>query len=359
MTHHMIHSPVLKHGVWTTVVGLALTLTACGGGDSTSTTTPAVVAPVTPPAISVPTPAAATPATTYQIGTAETAAFNVLNSERTACGFGALTQNARLNQATRLHANYIVKNDINTEHWETQPNAPYYTGYAPIDRVLAIQYDDTGNMPSVYSEVVALINAPATTSASGPENIRTLLSAPYHMIGMLENLNDVGMALASSADVNASTPGLQAFDLLLAKKTSATVTPVTQVLTYPCNGTQGTMTGLFNESPNPLPNRDLSTQPVGQPIFIESPTGSKLTINNVTVLDAQGAAVPTQSFTTATDSALASITALNNVGFALPLQPLQPYTRYHVTASVTYGINGASVPAIKDFYFTTGARNTY
>src|SRR5690606_14608806 len=56
------------------------------------------------------------------------------------------------------------------------------------------------------------------------------------------------------------------------------------VLTYPCEGTTGTAYQLKNEQPNPVPGRDLSTAPVGQPIVVAVRVGQLITISSAAMV---------------------------------------------------------------------------
>ena len=70
--------------------------------------------------------------------TADATAVDMLaltNQFRSAIGAPAVPSDPRLTQAAQNHANYNSANSI-LGHYETAGN-PYYTGYAPRDRLIA------------------------------------------------------------------------------------------------------------------------------------------------------------------------------------------------------------------------------
>ena len=69
------------------------------------------------------------------------------------------------------------------------------------------------------------------------------------------------------------------------------------VLTYPCQGITGTVTALYNETPDPVKHtgRDLSTDPIGQPIYIKVAAADTIQIINIRFYDElRRTAIPTQ-----------------------------------------------------------------
>src|SRR4051812_39176785 len=98
------------------LLGALLALTACGGGggggrDGAAAADPAPVAPVakTPDVPPVaPEAVGEWPTGTYAAGSAEQAAWNVLQASRSQCGFGVLEQDTRLDTASRAHAQYLL-----------------------------------------------------------------------------------------------------------------------------------------------------------------------------------------------------------------------------------------------------------
>jgi len=80
---------------------------------------------------------------------------------------------------------------------------------------------------------------------------------------------------------------------VLVSNASATKTTTNKTLegvfTYPCQGVKGTVTALYNETPNPVrgSGRNLRTDPIGQPVYINMPSADKVKVNNVKFHDVQ------------------------------------------------------------------------
>src|SRR5438309_234838 len=105
--------------------------------------------------------------------TADASAVDMLaltNQLRSATGSPAVPSDPRLVQAAQNHANYNSANGV-LGHYETAGN-PYYTGYAPRDRLIA-----QGWTTSFVSEVA--------TGGSELGGVRQLWDAPYHRLGLM------------------------------------------------------------------------------------------------------------------------------------------------------------------------------
>src|SRR5207249_426940 len=92
------------------------------------------------------------------------------NQLRFAIGSPTVPADPRLTQAAINHANYSSANGQGG-HYETA-GLPYYTGYAPRDRLIA-----AGWTTSFVSEVA--------TGGAGLAGVRQLWDAPYHRLGMM------------------------------------------------------------------------------------------------------------------------------------------------------------------------------
>ena len=100
------------------------------------------------------------------------------NQFRYAVGSPTVPTDPRLQQAAQNHANYNSANGI-IGHYETAGN-PYYTGYAPRDRLIA-----QGWTTSFVSEVA--------TGGSELGGVRQLWDAPYHRLGLMHpNATTIG-----------------------------------------------------------------------------------------------------------------------------------------------------------------------
>jgi hypothetical protein len=93
------------------------------------------------------------------------------NQLRFAIGAPTIPMDARVTLAAQNHANYNSANRI-TGHYETA-GLPYYTGYAPRDRVIA-----AGLTTTFVSEV-------ATGGSGGLAGVSQLWDAPYHRLGLM------------------------------------------------------------------------------------------------------------------------------------------------------------------------------
>ena len=265
-----------------------LALTACGGGGGGSSTTAASVADAA--AIAASTAAAASAAavaaavesppvptlvaSSYATGSEERDAFNLLNFERSSCGFGTLTQSLQLDAAARAHADYQILNSV-VSHTETSGRAGF-TGATPADRVAAQGYAGAGG---VTDEIVALVGTDSKT-ALGASGVRGLLSAPYHLRGLVGGFREMGVSIRSSTELGRTTPTV-VLQINAAYKTSAgpQLLGSTDINTYPCQGTTGVNRQLTNESPNPIPGRDLALQPLGAVVYVSVREGNNLEIN--------------------------------------------------------------------------------
>ncbi|MDB5891042.1 MAG: Allergen V5/Tpx family protein [Polaromonas sp.] len=268
---------------------LLLALAGCGGGGGSSVPPAAVPAEIPPPVASTDVPAAngaatgaaATPSA-YAAGSEELAALNLLNAERSRCGFGTLAQNASLDTAARAHADYQIINNLLTHMQDAARYPRGFTGTTPADRVRAAGY---ANAAGVTDEIVAFSGSAAKTGL-GAEGVRGLLSAPYHLRGLMAGHRDVGVSVRSSADLGTATPSV--YLQINAAHTSAAgaqTVAVNSVNTYPCQGSTGIKRLLSNETPNPIPNRDLAVNPLGPVVYVGLREGNTLVINSSAMVE--------------------------------------------------------------------------
>ena len=143
-----------------TVAVLTL-LTACGGGGGggSNSTTPTAndiatlgsgtVASTTTTTLSTSLLSSIVttqpPSSTYAPNSREVNSFNLLNRERSSCGFGYLNQNEKIDQAANNHSNYTVLNNT-SGHYETL-NLQRFTGLYLSDRLKAVNYNEV----SIYN----------------------------------------------------------------------------------------------------------------------------------------------------------------------------------------------------------------
>lgn len=369
----------------------ALTLTACGGGGGAAaaiaagTSAAPAPAPTTAPSPApAPTPAPSAdptggdstlvnsvPAPTYAAASEELAAFNFLNAERQRCGFGLLAQNAMLDVASSGHANYLVVNNA-TGHFQDNTK-PAFTGTGPGDRATAAGYawsvilDDLADTTGTGANVL---------TGRGVLAVRSLLSAPYHAISLVSPQLEIGLRILSS-DTTGTTGNfgprvISHFALGMAQGAYSQKPNSASVQTYPCDGTTGTAFQLTNESPNPIPGRDLAVSPVGQPILVAVRPGQMVNITSATMVKKSDGSVvalrPALDFSNDPNHLVNATQAV-----IIPDAPLQPDTQYTVTIEGTNTLstfNGTTLvssgtnPAItinttgaftKTFTFKTGS----
>jgi len=267
-----------------TLLPLVAALAACGGGggddaNSGATSTPVVVIPGAAANLvtSIPTP-------TYSTGSEELAAFATLNAARQRCGFGLLKQNAALDNAARGHADWNLINNF-AEH-EQVAGTPGFTGVTFQDRFVSAGYSDR-----VFgfqgADKLTLALGLSTDAGYGTDSIRKLLNAPYHAVGLIAGFRDVGISVRTSAEAGSSfanrvttqvNPGFLASEGPQQAEADA-------VLTYPCQGTVDVMPELRNETPNPVPGRNLATNPLGSSIIVSIRPGRLLDITSASMIN--------------------------------------------------------------------------
>jgi hypothetical protein len=124
----------------------------------------------------------------------------------------------------------------------------------------------------------------------------------------------------------------------------------TDMRTYPCNGSTGINFQLTNETPNPVPDRDLLTNPLGASVYVVVQPGKQLVVSS---------AVFTQVGTGQVVATRAPVGSANdphpgNFGvheaYIAADAPMLPNTAYRVSLA---GTNGG-VPFTRMFIFTTG-----
>ena len=327
------------------VVVLAL-LTSCGGGGGGGDSGQPSVA-------TVPSNAnlqQAVIASTYSPGSEELAAFNLLNYERNRCGFGLLRQNAQLDAAAKSHGDYQILNDVVSHVEET--GKPGFTGVTPSDRIVAKNYLGAGG---VTDEIVGY-KGTADKTGLGASSIRGLLNAPYHLRGLVGGYREIGVSVRSSTDLASSgTPSVY-LQINAAYKTSEgpQLTGSNDVNTYPCEGTTGVNYQLRNETPNPVPNRDLSVNPLGSVVYMAVRVGNTLVLTNTSMIDVStGQAVPLRPPVTATSDPYAPCQEgcfKSHQAYVAADGPLQKNAAYQVLINGTN--NGTAFSRV--FTFTTG-----
>jgi hypothetical protein len=287
----------------------------------------------------------APPAPTYT--GEELAAYNAFNTARSTCGFGYLRQNTNLDTSSANHIGWMVNN--NTASHSEVASTTGFTGVNPWDRMTAAGYNW-----SLVDEVMASISI-ANKTGWGTNGARSLLAAPYHLKGLMWGELDIGISVksgsTSGADINAPSAAAISWlvsDMGAPSNSAGQAQGATDVLTYPCQGVTGTAWQLQGESPNPIPGRDLSTSPIGQPIFVQAFHGNTLTITSASLTGPSGSVALLPTMTASNDP---NAQVYSNQAVIMPNGPLSPNTTYTVSISGTNNTTAFS----KTFTFTTGS----
>lgn len=343
---------MMTHKLLPALLTLILALAGCGGGgeDGDATGTPAPMNAGLQ--LTVPAP-------TYPAASEELQAFQVLNGARSRCGHGQLAQSAALDSAAQGQAEWLVYNQI-VEHQQTA-GTPRFTGITPMDRALAAGY---GASPFLFqaTEQFYYLADPASgnqTAGFGEYFTRGLLNAPYHANGMLDGYRDVGIALRSAADAgapDAHIPGAGRKVLVFnpgymyRSGNQAEAQADDAVLTYPCDGETGVGIALYDETPNPVPGRDLAIQPLGTSLMVSLKAGRTLDILSATLQNTHTGAFATMRPPVTQANDPHSLFEPHQ-GYVAADAPLSPHTTYRATLQ---GRNNG-VSFTKTFLFVTGA----
>jgi hypothetical protein len=237
------------------------------------------------------------------------------NQMRSAIGAPAIVADSRVVAAAQNHANYNAANRV-MGHFETA-GLPYYTGYAPRDRVLA-----AGLSASFVSEV-------ATGGANPLTGVRQLWDAPYHRLGLMHpNAYTAGWGhsdLAGSATVA---------DILY----NFSLRPVEFVRSPSDRQTNIPTSWGGGESPSPLPAG--VSGPVGYPIIVVYSAAQTVDMRAAEVVAPDGTRLPIyyapQQFE-------------YDYQVIVPQRPLAAGATYHVR----FDINVNGVMATNEWSFTT------
>ena len=335
---------------------LGTSLSACGGGSSESS----VSAAATPSKVAMPaspnpsTVASVSAAQAYPSGSEELAAYTLLNAERNRCGFGLLAASAPLDAAAKAHADYQIINSLNS-HLENARQFPEgFTGTDPQARVKAQGYSDLGAVTDEFA-FFSFSGTAQPKRGIGELGIRGLLNAPYHLNGLMSGYRDVGMAVRSNEDIGRGMRGIFV-QINAAYKAAAgpQLLGSTSVQTYPCEGTTGVNRQLTNETPNPVPGRDLRTNPLGSTIYIAAREGNRIVITSAAMTQAAtGEAVVLRTPVTEANDPFGPCQSgcfESHQAYVVPDVPLQPNTAYSVSVSGTN--NGSAFR--RNFIFSTG-----
>lgn len=183
----------------------------------------------------------AVPEPTYGLQSQERRAFNVLNGERSRCGFGMLAQDARLDAAANNHRNYLVVNRA-VSHNET-PGLQGFTGVDPGARAAS-----QGYVGFAGEALTAGFYANPGAMPAADLQVLGLISAPYHARVATDGYKDTGLSYGGGA-----------FVFVGGVPTGMISNFAPAVRSYPCAGSSDVINITYGESPSPFPNEPTAT----------------------------------------------------------------------------------------------------
>lgn len=334
-----------------TVLALAAALTACGGGGGASSPVADVAAPVPVAPVVTANLVTSVPAPAYIAATEELAAFNLLNAERSRCGFGLLAQNTQLDTAAKAHADWSLINS-NYGHFEASTIPVGFTGVSPQDRATAAGYSSLG----VTETLTGSVFEPSITGL-GVNSARSLMAAPYHLFGMMSPYKDLGISVRSVNSVTSLVVNglsrIAVYDFGVTAGADYQTADATTVSTYPCDGVTGVKPSVKGEFPNPVPGRDLAVNPIGHGMLVMVRKGQTLVISSASLINnATGAAVALRAPITASNDPNNIFGPYGNyMGYVAPDAALAENTSYQATIAGT----NDGVSFSRTFTFTTGS----
>jgi uncharacterized protein YkwD len=252
--------------------------------------------------------------------TADASATDMLlltNQLRYAIGSPTVPSDARLVRAAQNHADYNSANGI-LGHYESA-GQPYYTGYAPRDRLVA-----QGWTTSFVSEVA--------TGGSELGGVRQLWDAPYHRLGMMHpNATTIGWG-HSELNGRQSNVGDIVYNFGFR--------PVDFVRSPAHLQTNIPTSWSGQESPSPVPTG--SSGPYGYPIMVVYSAGQSVQFRAAELVAPGGAHLPFY---------LAPQQFEYDYQVIIPQQPLATNTTYHVRFDITV----AGTWLTNEWDFSTGS----
>ncbi|HDR8992912.1 MAG: CAP domain-containing protein [Burkholderia contaminans] len=324
-------------------IAALLALAACGGGGDGGSSSTGSTGSGSGSSGGGSTPVAVTgtlDSPQYAQGSAQLAAFNLLNQYRTQCGFPALKQNTVLDQAAQNHAKYMGLNNavVDTEVSGNQG----YTGASYIDRAVAAGFPSSATGIGV-SVGVATGTGNFTATQFGQQAVYSLLAGVYHSDVAAFPVDTVGIG---EGETQTSSGGFQftnswmSLSLLNTQMQKIANSPAT----FPCEGVTGVPHKAANEIPMP-PN--ISASGWGTPIAVMGNLTDAVVLQSASVTGPSGAvAVQVLNASTDPNKELGTYQAV-----AYPTSPLSPNTTYSVTLNGT--VNGTAFS--RSFSFTTGS----
>ncbi|MFM0027493.1 CAP domain-containing protein [Paraburkholderia madseniana] len=309
---------------------------ACGGGGGGSSGSSTGAAPATGASAPASSTATSSNVTTpqYAAGSAELAAFTLLNQERQQCGFPALVENTQEDLAALNHAKYMSSNGGLVTDTEVAGNTGF-TGVTYANRATAVGYPSNVYVGGVSAGYYT--NATLTNTQYGQNLVYAWLSGVYH----------IGIASwpVTSAGVGVNQITFNGYPQIQGSMIVANLQPMTTSgpLTFPCQGTTGIAYEGGGETPTP-PN---TSGAFGTPVSVTGNPSDTIVLTSGTMTPASGPVITLNVLNSASDPNKL-LPAFE--GVAYPTSPLSPNTTYTVSINGTY--NGTAFS--RNFTFTTG-----
>ena len=348
------HSPFIVLSLAATLLALA----GCGGGGGGASNATGVVVAAGPQAAAsattavrgatpTPTPAAAR---SVDLAALRSAVLQVLQDERTRCGFSPLATDASLDDAAASHGAYLaaaISSGTKGVHTEV-PGTAGFTGESPTDRAKFAGYA-TGAVNEAFAHSSLSTGDDVVAGALWPTDravahVKYLLSTVYHMAALMSPRRDVGVGYVEQKGGSAFA---QVTVMEFGIKAGVDNAGQADLLTYPCEGTTAARAAFLpaRETPNPMPGVGDGT--VGTPIYLRAPAGKVLVLRHHRLSGPDGVAVATTVLDAANDPAQRLGAAQV---FVLPQQALVKGAGYHATFDGTIDGNAFS----RSFSFQPG-----
>ena len=311
----------------------AILVAACGGGGGGSSTGAAAATGASAPPESTATSANVT-TPQYAAGSAQLAAFNLVNQQRQQCGFPALVENTQLDQAAANHAQYMTQNGGLVTDTEVSGNAGF-TGVTYTDRAAHAGYPSSVGAGGVSAGYYT--NATLTNTQYGQNLVYGWLSGVYHIGIAVWPVTTVGVGVGQTT--------FNGFPQVQGAMTIANLQPMTTSgpLTFPCQGTTGIAYSGAAETPTP-PN---TSGACGAPVAVAGNPSDTVMLTSGTMTDTQGHVINLNLLNSANDPNK-ELPAFESVAYSTT--PLVANTTYTVSLAGTY--NGTAFS--RNFTFTTG-----
>ncbi len=319
-------------------------MTGCSPGNQQDARLPVAATPqvtTTSPAIiqlpAVITSPVASPVLDYPINSEEKSVFDYVNRARTLCGFGSVQRSESLDRSIGGHMNYLLQNDTWGHAESNQTGVNGFVGVSPSERAAAAGY--------VGPVGEALVGRLTAFQGGGLRGLAGLTTAGYHLADLFRPYGQIGLVVAKTGNTNLFSGNT----IVGIQYGYGSRQPATGVSTYPCDGVMLLETKTYStEWPNPLPNRDVSAQPLGHPIYVRGTENNRMVITSFEIrLQGASQSINTNFLTAANDP---NAVLLPWEALLIPNESLQPNSVYNVSIVG----QDAGVRFEKRFSFTTG-----